>query len=389
MTRVNLHLFFSPIRNETRLLKEAKALRDLGVFGKVVVVGYWESDLPRTECIGGFLDVIRAQTAIHLMRARGGAAMSQWMRKLLAVRSFFDYSGVAVREARIRKPTHVSCHNLLLLPVAWLAALISGARLVYVPHELEVERTGLVGFLKNVSALVERLFIGSCHRVVVVCDPIADWYRKRYRLLNVHVVRSIPEFGRSIETAESRFSRRLASGLSAAGRVFIYQGVLDRMRGIDDLLNLFEIRYGRGDHLVLMGYGEAVSRIEAVSARSPNIHFKPAVPIREIIDHSALADVGVFCLNDPLTLSYQYSLPNKFFEYLVAGLPVIVSPNLLLLSQIVEENRLGWVVPVSGLPALLDSLTDAEILQKQIFVEKYVASNTWEVERLIYRTVYT
>jgi glycosyltransferase involved in cell wall biosynthesis len=272
--------------------------------------------------------------------------------------------------------------------VAWFAALICRAKLVYVPHELEVERTGLVGFLKKASAIVERLFIGSCDRVVVVCDPIADWYRERYELSNVHVVRSIPEFGRSTETSEDRLVRREAAALPLSERVFIYQGVLSRERGVDELIAVFEGRRSRRDHLMLMGYGEAIPRIIAASKRSPNIHFKAAVPVQQIVDNSALADIGIFCIDGPLTLSYQYSLPNKFFEYLFAGLPVVVSPNLLLLSKIVEENDLGWVIPVAGLPALLDSLTDEDILRRRGCVERFVRANTWESERLVYRAVY-
>jgi len=388
MRRVNLHLFFSPIRNETRLLKEAKALHDLRLFEQVVVIGLWDTDLPTQERLNDVLDVVRVKTSLHRWREVHGPKVSSLMGKLLALLSFLQYMVVAIISVRRARPSHVSCHNLLLLPVAWVAALLSSAQLIYVPHELEVERTGLAGSMKHLSRAVERLFIGACHKVVVVCQPIADWYTERYALENVYVVRSIPEVGRSAESLASRTDRRLRHGLPRQGRVFIYQGVLARERGVDALLAVFERRQAESDHLLLMGYGEAVPRIKNAVSGSINIHFIPAVPVSRIVDHTVLADVGVFCLNDPLTLSYQYSLPNKFFEYLAAGIPVIVSPNLRLLSEIVLENQLGWVASIDELETLLHTLTETSISQKKNAIDEYVRKNSWESERLIYAAVY-
>jgi glycosyltransferase involved in cell wall biosynthesis len=272
--------------------------------------------------------------------------------------------------------------------MAFLAALSCGARVVYAPHELELERAGLTGVVKRLSVAPERLFVRRCSAVVVVCEPIAAWYREHHRLEEVHIVRAIPE-GSAVAARDpaARDAIRHTHGVPAEALLFIYQGLLEPARGVDLLLEAF-FALEEPFHLMLMGFGGSEARSREAAATCPRIHFQPAVPIDQIVRYSAAADVGMFALANPVARSYQLSLPNKFFEYVSAGLPVLVSDNLELLSGLVLEHGLGWVASPDALRETIQSIGRDAISERAPAVARFAAANTWERERLVYLSVY-
>jgi glycosyltransferase involved in cell wall biosynthesis len=72
----------------------------------------------------------------------------------------------------------------------------------------------------------------------------------------------------------------------------------------------------------------------------------PSVPVRELPEWTASADIGL-CLVEALGESYRLSLPNKLFEYLAAGLPVIAS-DLPEIARVLQDSRAGILVSPSS-----------------------------------------
>jgi glycosyltransferase involved in cell wall biosynthesis len=387
MNRNNLHLFLSDIVNETRLFKEAAATVEMGIFDSVAVVGTWEADLPTHQLRTDGMEVIRVRSWLKLLRVRYPKMKRGLFSKFLAAFGFLQYMLSAIVIAMRKKPTHISCHNLILLPVSTLAARISGAKLVYVPHELETERQGLKGRLKKLSAWIEERFIKSCASVVVVAEPIATWYRDRYKLPVVHVVRAIPSSKRPDNIERSRAILRRKHGIPENAIVFIYQGILARERGVDYLIKLFR-ESKTNHHLIFMGFGEAEDRILHAAKLDSRVHFQAAVPISEILQHTCVADIGLFVISGGVSESYRVSLPNKFFEYLFAGLPVLVSSNLEYLSDLINANDIGWVIDSDRDDSSFLNIDLKNYEEKRLAVEKYVTENGWEKERQVYRAVY-
>jgi glycosyltransferase involved in cell wall biosynthesis len=385
--RRSLHLFWSPLEHETRMFKEARACLELGIFDEVHVLGYQAPGLKAQERHASGLLIHRLLTPSARID-RSDRSHARYVRVAAAVASLLHYAFGAVRSAVAVKPTHISCHNPILLPMAFLAAMFCRAQVVYVPHELEVERAGLTGAFKRLSAAFERWFIRRCSAVVVVCEPIAEWYRDHYGLEAVHVVRAIPE-ARAVEARDpaARDEIRRLQGVPDEALLFIYQGLLEPARGVDLLLEAF-LGLDEPFHLMLMGYGGSEARVREATDACPRIHFQPAVPIDQIVRYSASADVGVFALSNPVARSYQLSLPNKFFEYVAAGLPVLVSDNLELLSGLVGNHGLGWVAAPENLRATIGSIGRDAISERMPAVAQFAANNTWERERLVYQDVY-
>ena len=114
-----------------------------------------------------------------------------------------------------------------------------------------------------------------------------------------------------------------------------------------------------------MGYGPLTDVVMAAAREGGSIHFLPAVEPKRVLDYTTGADVGVIGVEDTC-LNNRYSLPNKLFEYLLAGVPILC-PDLPEMRRVVLENGCGWADPGSdeGLLALIDQLGRDEILAKR------------------------
>lgn len=387
--RLNLHVFLSSIENETRLFKEARYTIEQGIFARVVVVGLWAQGLKGREVTSYGLEIRRLSVLIRRFGDVGWLRRFPLLRKAVAALSMLQFYVLAVLQARRLKPSHVSCHNVMLLPLAWTAARLSGARLVYVPHELESRRSGLGAHMQKLQGLTERAFIHAAARIVVVCEPIAEWYRDRYSLANVHVVRNVPEREAvEIRTVPSGGFRERFD-IPASATVFIYQGVFGKARGTDRLLEIFAGLNPKAAHLVLMGYGEGTDQaeIDKCVARHSNIHHQPAVPREWIISYTHGADVGLL-ITEHAPLSYRYALPNKFFEYAHAGVPVLVSDNFELQSEIIADEGIGWSAPYDGIEEAILNITKTELAPYRERARKFARNAVWEADALVYETVY-
>lgn len=388
-SRSNLHVFLSDVVADSRLFKEVSYTIAQGLFESITVVGLWANGLEEREKLPSGLKVVRRKAMVRQVSPESVFRRNAILYQLLTVAGFLGYSMTVLAEARRSRPTHVSCHNVVMLPVAWLAARLAGAHLVYVPHELETRRALLSGFVRHISEWIEKRFIRRVRDTVVVCEPIADWYRDAYGLSNVHVVRNVPEQA-AIEIRQLESGGfRSCFGIPDSARLFIYQGLFGPERGTTALLEIFRALDPGRYHLVLMGYGDETSMAEITlhDAECENIHYQPAVPADEIVSHSAGADVGVFITGSD-ALSYQYSLPNKFFEYAHAGLPILVSANLSYLSELVTSNGLGWSVPTNKIAETLREIASADLGPYRRRVQDFAADAVWERDAEVFRIVY-
>lgn len=353
MTRLNLHIYPSAFKHESRILKETKSIIDLGLADKIVIVAVWEEGLPEREQIDEKREVWRVKLPAKPAKRTIFSEASRYIRLMRKI--YKEYKGSSV--------THINCHSLAVLPIGVLfKRRKKGITLIYDAHELETLRNGLYGARQKFSALLEKVLIGFVDELIVVSESIAEWYRKTYRLKKVHVVRNVP-YRENIPVKRSPILKE-KFGIKGDEILFIYQGLIAKGRGIELLINTFS-RAGTDKHLVIMGYGPMEEEVKAAALKYPNIHFHEAVKQHEIIEYTSGADIGLSIIENTC-LSYYYCLPNKVFEYLMCGLPLVVS-NFPDMSQLVDRYKCGWKVEVSSeeLLELVNEIKSEEVKEKK------------------------
>ena len=172
---------------------------------------------------------------------------------------------------------------------------------------------------------------------------------------------------RSQPQPSQRLRERL--GLDMDSRIALYQGNLQPDRGLDGL-----VRAGRflapGNVVVLMGRGSLAADLEALIAReqvAARVRLLPPVPYDELLAWTSSADLGLIIYPRGYSLNVRLCLPNKLFEYLMAGVPVMASP-LEAVGALIERYDVGYIVPSlepeSVGSALNSALADQETLAR-------------------------
>jgi glycosyltransferase involved in cell wall biosynthesis len=186
--------------------------------------------------------------------------------------------------------------------------------------------------------VVERLFVRHIDAIFCVSKKISEWYKKVYNLPEPITILNSTE---PTPVVTSTFLRDKFN-LTPSQRIFLYLGVLEPGRGIELLLEAFNGATDNQNVMVFVGYGSLENIIIQSSTHGKNIFHHAAVPKKDIPSIAASADVGV-CIVSPSCLSYAYCMPNKIFEYLTSGLPVLVSPCITL-QEFVTDNEVGLVL---------------------------------------------
>lgn len=363
---LNLHIYPSPFTNETRILKIIRSLKAHGIFSNIQVMALRKANLPAYESLGEGLSVIR-------IAALFGTSVPNKIGMLIKFMGWYAAAFVALRGKAI---ACVNAHSLPVLPLSWLIAKWKGAKLIYDTHELETETLSSKGMRRVIARIIERVFIHHCDAVFVVSPSIADWYKERYGLQHVTVVRNVPP---AFKQAAPTGKLRAALGLSASDEVYLYQGLLSRGRGIEALMEAFVTLYAP-KHLVFMGYGDLQPEICKMATLHENIHFHPAVCPDEIPDYTADASVGL-ALIENLCLSYYYCLPNKLFEYAACGVPILAS-DFPEMQSVIAKFDAGWAImpEAQAIRNTIAALTPTSIAAKKARLSELASAYAWENE---------
>jgi glycosyltransferase involved in cell wall biosynthesis len=370
---INIHLYPSPFLNESRILKEAFSIADLVIFQEIHLVGISQMGLSPVENVAENINIYRV----------GDTARSSegFINKIIKT---FSWSLLVYSKYYKAPLSCINCHSVAMLPLSVLLKLATGSKLVYDTHELETETNSLKGIRKKITKLTERVLIRYVDFSIFVGKSIEDWYLNNYSLTNTAVIFNYPKSQKPVPSNHFRDSFPIDSEQP----IFLYQGVIASGRGIEALVHTFSQLQGEAC-LVFMGYGSSVEWVKSQADHTSNIFYHPAVPPSELLSYTAASDYGVSVI-ESTSVSYEYCMPNKLFEYIMAGKPVLVSPTMEQ-KRFVDEYLIGEV-SVSTQPedlkvAIKNLLNqDREMLKKNLAGAARIAS--WEVQEELFGEIY-
>lgn len=239
-------------------------------------------------------------------------------------------------------------HDFEALPTALRAAARDGARVVYDSHEIFVAWGAILAqprWLRWVVARWERRLARRAAALVTVNHSIADVLREQLGVSRIVVVHNTP--ARWTPPAEPEDLIRQAAGVPPGAPVVLCHGGFQARRGLEETA-LAMLEPGlEGAHLVFMGY--RVHVIEAILGDprlAGRVHLIPAVEPSAVVRWVATADVDVMAIL-AADRNSLLSTPNKLFESLAGGVPVVS-------SDFPERRQIILQHPAGPLGALCD-----------------------------------
>lgn len=322
------HLFLSPLKHESRLFKELATAEKLFPAAKLMTIGLDRE----VEELSGLLQGRYPFERIRLWTAR--------LPKILPFQlvKYVEWTLRAAWRARVSGAKVLHCHSLAALPATVLARLGSSrTRILYDAHELETRRANMSRGRQRATEFLERLLMRYVSEILVVGPSIMSNYDERYPGKQISLLLNLPVLVRP----EPRMQMRDMLGILPGRNFLIYIGALSPMRGIELLLEALESL--KGWHCLFLGAGPLEGAIKHAALKNDRIHHHPPVAESDIVNVVAEADLS-YAVIDCSADSYRFALPNKFFQSLSAGIPVMVNIENVDMLSIGRESGMVFGV---------------------------------------------
>lgn len=268
--------------------------------------------------------------------------------------------------AAVREKAHIyHCHDIDTLLMGYIASRVNHTKLVYDCHdrydEIKAEGTFIRAFRIGWK-FMERVLIRKTDAVITVCDSFAKILITRYEIDKPLIIYNCPYLHpwKKTSTIREHFN------IPVRNKIVLYLGCIATDRGIDLLIDSSQY-FLPGIRLVLLGtasdsYRHTLER-KITSLSNPGIvHLGGFVPMEEVIQYLMSADITVIPYHD-----FPNTLPNKLFETMMAGLP-IVATGLSAMRKVIEEVDCGIIVeeitPHAFAGAINRTVTDSVLLKR-------------------------
>lgn len=345
---------------DQRVLKMAETVSNLGC--EILIIGRKKSDC-------SYSDVIPFGTKRFRMLFKRGFLFYKFFNIRLFFYLLFHQFDLLVS------------NDLDTLLPNFLVSKLKRLPLVYDSHEYFTGVPEIKNrvFVKCVWELIEKSLFPRLKYVITVSEPIASLYEKMYNVKSL-IVRNF-----SKNTDHIIAFTREETGVPENNLLLIIQGTgINIDKGAEELISAVKITDGVS--LLVVGSGDVIPELKQQVNNlkiEHKVRFIPSVPWEILIKYTKSADVGM-CLEKDTNLNYRYSLPNKLFDYIAAGIPVIAG-ELPETGRIISENGCGMVIDGVTPENISNALSDlkknpdklAELKSNAISASKTL---NWEIE---------
>jgi glycosyltransferase involved in cell wall biosynthesis len=275
-----------------------------------------------------------------------------------------------------------------LLPNFLIAKLFQ-KKLVYDSHELFTEVPELVNrpVIQRAWILIEKLIFPKLKNSYTVNSKIARIYHEKYKV-PVKVIRNIAPTLKEFELSEAFVKKT-----KKKRKMLILQGAgINIDRGGEEAVEMMQ--YLPNFVLYVIGSGDVfpVLKEKVVQLKlEKRVFLIGRKPYDELMQYTKIADLGL-SLDKSTNLNYEYSLPNKIFDYIQAKTPMLVS-NRQIIADLVQKNNIGLVSHTHDPEKLADTVLEIFSNQEQYDtwctnIQKAAKVYNWENEQKHLKEIY-
>lgn len=280
-------------------------------------------------------------------------------------------------------------NDLDTLPANFTAHILKHIPIVYDSHEYYTGTPELV-YRPRVQAIwkaFERYLFPRLKDIFTVNESIANLYRDEYHK-EVHVIRNVPR-----QWKDNPEATRSKLGFDPDKHLIILQGAgINIQRGAEEAVEA--MKYVNNAILMIIGGGDVIDSLKeqaSINGLSNKVLFFPKMPFPKLMEYTSVAEIGL-TLDKDTNINYRFSLPNKLFDYIHAGTPVLASP-LPEIKRIIEQYGVGMLIESHDPVHIADCINQMingnyKLLLKQN-LERAASELNWENEELTLKKVYS
>ena len=273
-----------------------------------------------------------------------------------------------------------------ILPCFLVSILRGGKPCVYDAHELFTEVPEVVRrpVIRRIWLSVEKFVVPKLKYCYTVSQSVADEFNRRYKV-RFEVIRNLPNRqAQAPQPPKGEFAHHPLPITHYPLPIILYQGNLNEGRGLETAVEAMQ--YIEKAELWIAGDGDLslILRGMVKDMQLENrVKFLGYVQPKDLADITQQAAIGLHISEDK-GLSYQYSLANKFLDYIQAGVPQICT-QFIEYQRLNDEYNVAVLIEKTDLTLLLNALNlllnDTELYRtlQQNCLKAAVVLN-WEME---------
>jgi glycosyltransferase involved in cell wall biosynthesis len=222
----------------------------------------------------------------------------------------------------------VHCHDLSSLPIGVKIKKRFGIPLIYDAHEIWgfMIKKDLAWWKYYIH--LEKKLLQNVNHVITVAEPHKEWFNK----MNYSKVTLVRNCKRIVKNTYSPSSNN--------NFTITYIGGLNKVRFITEAIEVCSTL--DGIYLKIAGFGVIEDTVKKLSASISNVEFVGKIPMNKVLSETCSSDV-VLCVLDPSQPNNQVGPPNKIFEAMVCGRPVIATKGIYS-GNLVEKLDMGLTI---------------------------------------------
>ncbi|HEY1039652.1 MAG TPA: glycosyltransferase, partial [Bacteroidia bacterium] len=236
-----------------------------------------------------------------------------------------------------RKKDLLYSNDLDTLYPNYINSKLSGAAIIYDSHEIFCEVPELMNnpSKKKTWERLEKRIVPKLKYCITVNRSIAKWFEDKYKV-TFNVVRNI---GNPPQLAQLK--NRTELGLPADKKIVLIQGAgINIDRGAEETVEA--MTHLDGVLLLIIGGGDVIHILKenvVMWGLEEKVQFKSKMPAEELYHYTCNADLGI-TIDKNNNINYRYSLPNKVFDFINAGVPILASP-LPEIKNVIDTYNIG------------------------------------------------
>ncbi len=223
-----------------------------------------------------------------------------------------------------------------LLP-NYLVSKIRSLPLIYDSHELfcEVPELFNAPFKRKIWLKIEQSIVPKLKHCITVNESIAKIFEEKYKV-KFNVVRNISD---AVENFKPKSKAEL--NLPQNKKIILLQGAgINIDRGAEELIDA--MKFVDNALLLIIGSGDCWKLLQQKVLEqnlSEKVILIDKIPKTQLLHYTYNADLGI-SIDKNTNLNYYYSLPNKIFDYLQSGVPILTS-KLPEIETIIKKYNIG------------------------------------------------
>lgn len=377
---------------DRRVLDQARSLFNAGWKVAVIALFALPDEKLLTERAFPEIEVIRVsgERTERLFKEFPVNLIEEALSKLPKVNwvELFPHLVHFIFEAAARPATVYMANDLPQLPAAVIASMINKARLTYDAHELFGDQ-GFAPEKKKILDDIECELIQYADAVMTVNESIADIMAERYRIKKPTVILNCTStHGKPVPMPKTDTIRQLTP-VPRESRILLFQGnISEKTRNLENVIKGISLSKHKDVSLVLVGpEAHAGARVNLAAVGKScgilgsRLFFIDAIPQSKLLDVTASADAAIVPYV-AVDLNTALCTPNKLFEFLVAGVPVIGN-DLTELRRFIGQEGVGINRSMNSADEIrdaIDEMFDLDLDKLRMHCATVAPRYVWEIQ---------